>query len=82
MKSMFVRMFSSPGYQDLEAAEHKIVIKNIERMAEEMFHDLDMNGDGQLTEVTLFKCLVLAIREAFIKKEHFIIDIRHSNNIV
>ena len=60
MKSMFVRMFSSPGYQDLEAAEHKIVIKNIERMAEEMFQDLDMNGDGQLTEVTLFKSLVLA----------------------
>ena len=60
MKSMFVRMFSEPGYQDLDAAEHKIVIKNIERMAEEMFHDLDMNGDGQLTEVTLFKSLVLA----------------------
>ena len=59
MKSMFVRMFSEPGYQDLEAAEHKIVIKNIERMAEEMFHDLDMNGDGKLTEVSLGYSLVI-----------------------
>ena len=52
MKAMFVMMCQEPEHLDLEPMELKLVIKSIERMAEEMFHELDADGDGFVTQVS------------------------------
>ena len=52
MKAMFVMMCQEPEHLDLEPMELKLVIKGIERMAEEMFHELDADGDGFVTQVS------------------------------
>ena len=55
MKAMFVMMCQEPEHLDLEPMELKLVIKGIERMAEEMFHELDADGDGFVTQVSGLK---------------------------
>ena len=54
MKGMFVMMCQEPEHQDLEPIELKLAVKGIERMAEEMFCDLDADGDGFVTQVLGF----------------------------
>ena len=55
MKAMFVMMCQEPEHLDLEPMELKLVIKGIERMAEEMFHELDADGDGFVTQVSVLQ---------------------------
>lgn len=52
MKGMFVMMCQEPEHQDLEPMELKLAVKGIERMAEDMFCDLDADGDGFVTQVS------------------------------
>ena len=44
-------MCEEPEHKELEPTEYKLAIKEIERKADDMFVDLDADGDGFLTEV-------------------------------
>ena len=47
-------MCEEPQHKELEPTEYKLAIKEIERKADDMFLDLDADGDGFLTEVKSF----------------------------
>ena len=51
MKLIYVMMCEEPEHKELEPTEYKLAIKEIERKADDMFVDLDADGDGFLTEV-------------------------------
>ena len=51
MKLIFVMMLEEPQHKELEPTEYKLAIKEIERKADDMFVELDADGDGFLTEV-------------------------------
>ena len=51
MRSMFVMLCQEPEHRDLEPMELKLNTNAIERMAEEMFSELDADGDGFVTQV-------------------------------
>ena len=44
-------MCEEPQHKELEPTEYKLAIKEIERKADDMFVELDADGDGFLTEV-------------------------------
>ena len=48
---MFVMLCQEPEHRDLEPMELKLTTNAIERMAEEMFSELDADGDGFVTQV-------------------------------